>query len=272
MSFIAIFIALLIERFFDCSHLRYWGWYIKYQNVVMSKLTGKSPYMVLAGIVVPILLAILLAGYLVGGMDFGFVKLFFSIVVILYCFGPRNLWADTFVCLNAFSEGDAAIAEEKLKVTFGIAKASDPLVMQRQWVNVIFSEANNRVFAIVIWYAVAGLLGVVLYRLISLAIEELSVARQVKSYLDWPSVRVLSFLFALGGNYNRVFASWRSKVALGPEANEALLAECGMAALNSMSADKTPVDGSAEKEEITLLDRSFTIMLVVIAVLVFLLP
>jgi len=55
MSFAALFIALLIERFFDCSHLRNWAWYAKYQRMVAQKLSGQSPYVVLAALAVPFL-------------------------------------------------------------------------------------------------------------------------------------------------------------------------------------------------------------------------
>ena len=47
MTFIVILIALLIERFFDWSHLRYWRWYVAYQRIIMQKIPSVSPYLIL---------------------------------------------------------------------------------------------------------------------------------------------------------------------------------------------------------------------------------
>jgi membrane protein required for beta-lactamase induction len=282
MSFTAIFIALLLERFFDCSHLRNWSWYAKYQRMIMQKLQGQKPYVGLAATVIPIVIAVVILEMIISNVAFGFLKLAFSVFVILYCFGPRNLWADTFACLNALSDGDTGAAIDKLKISFGVLDNVDPPTLHRRLINAIFTQANRRVFALVFWFGIFGLSGVVFYRLISLFVPEAggdeidaqlsNSARQVESYLDWPSIRALTFVFALGGNFSRVLACWRAKAMLGPESNDALLSECGMAALTTASQETLPVDGSVEKEEISLLDRSLAIVLVVIAVLVFLIP
>lgn len=279
MSFTAIFIALLIERFFDCSHLRYWGWYPKLQRFMQQKLAGQSQAILLAATTIPVIIAVILLEWVLDDVGFGFFKLAFSVAIILYCFGPRNLWADTFACLNAITDGDASTAAEQLKKAFGISETEDAQKLHHRFVNAIFIESNRRVFATVFWFSFVGLLGVVFYRLISLSADDengssptSSVARQIESYLDWPSVRVLGFIFALGGNYHRVFTCWRSKVTRGPDANEALLTECGMAALNTPIQEKLPINGAIEREEISLLDRSLGIILVAIAVLVFLIP
>jgi|GEM_PF-1650179 len=277
MSFTAIFIALLIERFFDCSHLRYWGWLARYEAWLAGKLSHQSPYIVLAAAILPLVIIVMVIALLLDNVLFGFLKLAFSILLILYCFGPRNLWADMFACLNAIGEGDTTSAAEKLKVTFGIMP-SKPQEMHHQWLNAIFIQANRRVFAAIIWFSILGLPGIVLYRLISLLASDpfkentdpqiSHTASLIESYLDWPAVRALTFIFALGGNFGRVFTCWRKRVLSGVEANESLLVECGTLALNTTEM----TDGSAEKEEISLLDRSFGIVLVVIAVLVFLVP
>ena len=58
MSFIVHLIALLIERFFDWSHLRQWYWYSTYQRVIMKKIPGKTPYVTLAITIIPLLIVV----------------------------------------------------------------------------------------------------------------------------------------------------------------------------------------------------------------------
>lgn len=282
MSFSALFIALLIERFFDCSHLRRWDWFGKYQRLILQKLPGKSALVSLAAIVLPLTLGVFVIEHILSHTFFGFVRLAVSVLIILYCFGPRNLWADTYACLTAMTEGDAAALAEKLKVSFGITDTSNPQAMHKQWINTIFIQANQRAFANIVWFGFFGLFGVLLYRLVSVCVPEVGgedvdpqvsqAARQVQSYLDWPSVRVMGFVFALGGHFNRVFQVWRTKAMQGPEVNDALLTECGIAAMATAGQETLPIDGSAEKEELGLLDRAFVIVMIVVAVLVYLIP
>lgn len=282
MSFCAIFIALLLERFFDYSHLRHWRWFPAYQKFILGKCVGKSPAIVLAALIGLALIGLFIVEVLMAGVLFGFVKLFISFAIILYCFGPRNLWADIFACLIDIANGDARGLVEKLKVSFGVVPTNGPEVMHRELLTAVFIQANRRVFAIIFWFSLLGVYGVVAYRLLSLIVGEAGkehsdprvadLARQYEAYMDWPAVRVLGLLFALGGNFTRVFAVWRQSVSRGVEANDTLIVECGMSTLNAASLEVLPIDGSAEKEQVALLDRSFAIMLVFIALLVFWIP
>src|SRR5687767_10740942 len=121
MTFIVVLIALLIERFFDWSHLRKWNWYNIYQRAIVRQLPGQSPSVVLAAIIIPLLLAVIFIEFMVKGWLYGAIKLLFALFIFIYCLGPQNLWADTFACINALSQGDSHLASEKLKLTFGLS-------------------------------------------------------------------------------------------------------------------------------------------------------
>lgn len=292
MSFTAIFIALLLERYviYDMSPLRNWSWLAAYRKVICERMSGQAPHILLAGIVAPLVVGVILIQVLVYSVQYGFINLFYCLAVILYCLGPRNLWADVTTCLTALSEGDAGVLAEKLKQTFGIDKKSfdistggmDKQALHKQLLTQIFIQTNVRVFGIVFWYGLVGLAGVVAYRLIAIIAAEQggdetstamsTTAKQALGYLDWPAVRALSFLFALGGNFSKVFAAWMSKLMNGPETNETLLLDCGMASLNCVADSTLPEDGSAENEQLGVIDRSLAITMVILAVMVFIIP
>jgi membrane protein required for beta-lactamase induction len=80
-------------------------------------------------------------------------------------------------------------------------------------------------------------------------------------------VRLFACLLALGGHCVQVLACWRKKAGLSLHLNEVLLTECGAAALGGDDIAQAAEDGSVTKNAISLLDRSFIIMLVVIAIL-----
>lgn len=279
MSFTTIFVALLIERFFDFSHLRKLGWYAQLQRLISQKLPGQTPYIVLVATMLPLIIGVWLVGFILEDMLFGFVKLAFSVFVILYCLGPRNLWADLYAANSTLASGDVNEAASKLKSTFDITATQDAKQNHRELINHFFVAANRRVFAILFWYSCVGVVGVVLYRFLTLAASDeqsnnvpalTTAAAQADGYLNWPAIRLLTFIFALGGNFGRVISIWVKKVGSGPDANDALLLDCGNAALNSLDAEKIATDGTAEKEAISLFDRSLIITLVIVAVLVYL--
>jgi AmpE protein len=283
MTFIVIFIALLIERFFDWSHLRHWGWYNQYEHFILQRIpkNKKNPTMLFAAVVLPLLILMMLVEYLLTGVLYGFMSLVFDIAILIYCLGPQNLWADTFACVNALSQGDAHLAADKLKVSFGIADSQYKQTLHRHFLNNIFIQANHRVFAVAFWFAALGPAGAVLYRAMMVIATEtpkqgttsvfLQYARLMQAGLDWLPVRVFTFIFALGGHFSKVMAFWGKKAFKGVDENDVLLTECGTAALGLEDQPVLVEDGSVEKHAVSMLDRSFVIALalLLVGVLVF---
>lgn len=278
MTFIVTLIALLIERFFDWSHLRNWSWFAACQRFAGSKLTGKTANMVFAGSVLPIVVGVLILQVLLRESLYGVGGLVFDLLVLLYCLGPQNLWADTFACLNALVQGDAKSASDKLKSSFGLTDMSFAQSVHRHFLDSLFAQANQRIFAVVFWFFIFGPAGAVLYRLVSIAAaaplsdvvsaEMINSARKSEAILDWAPVRLLTFLFALGGHFAKVFVCWKRSVGAGLSGNQVMLTDCGLAALGFGEEDHLPEDGSVERNAVSLIDRTFVIALVMILLLV----
>jgi AmpE protein len=93
-------------------------------------------------------------------------------------------------------------------------------------------------------------------------------ALQLQQLLDWLPARVFAFIFALGGNFTKVFNIWKKQAGDGPQSNNTLLGDCGIAALDVVKSEQIPEDGTAENEALTLLDRVLVMSLVVLAMIV----
>lgn len=277
MTFIVTLIALLIERFFDWGHIRHWSWYTNYQRLIAKRLPGKAAYLVLAATIAPLLIAVLIVSAAFDGFLYGLASLLFQLFIVLYCLGPQNLWADAFAAINALVQGDAQTAADKLRVLFGVTTLSSAQTAHKGLLEQIFIQANSRVFAVVFWYVVLGPVGAVLYRTISLSSNEIpnqelspevaQTAHSAELVLDWLPVRAFTFIFALAGHFSQVVACWRKKVMLSAASNQEMLTSCGLAALGDEDNANIAEDGATEKEAISLLDRVFVIVLVMIAVL-----
>lgn len=276
MTFIITLISLIIERFFHWSQLRSWNWFNQYQRRMTDRVSNWPPYAILIAIILPPVLIVGLIDFVLTGYFYGVFKIIFGVLVLLYCMGPHNLWLQAYGSLNSLSGEDPSAAIEHAKKTFNITLPANSQAFHQAVTSAIFIEANQRIFAVIFWFVILGPIGAVAYRAISLCATkgELSVsasAMQVQRVLDWLPIRLLTFIFALGGHFTEVIHCWKKEAAHSPNLNDTMLVECGIAALDVRNDDLLPENGEAEKEALALLDRSFIIVLVILAITVIML-
>lgn len=273
MTFIITLFALLMERFFHWQHLRHWKWLNQYNQWLQTRTGAWPAYAILLMNILPLVIIIGLVGCFLSGWLHGLLKLIFGTVVLLYCLGPENIWVQAYRCINALNQEDNQQGLHDVQTMFGVSTAQ-PQSLHQAFVRALFSAANQRIFAVIFWFAVIGPMGAVLYRLLDIystkATPDLAkIAKMSVDILDWIPIRILTFLFALAGNFNDVFAIWKKKVLKDMSVNPVLLTDGGIAALD-VARGQIPEDGSAEIETLALLDRAFVIWLVVLAAIVLL--
>lgn len=274
MTFIITLIALVMERFFHWSHLRRWHWFARYQQWLGGRMGSGSSYLLLAMCVLPPVLMVGLVGRLLSGWWYGAFELLFGVLVLLYCLGTENVWAQSYACMSDLHKDDPKIAIDHVNTAFGTGVPENSQAFHQAFVRSIFLAAYQRVFAVMFWFVLLGPMGAVLYRMVALCSAEsslglTSVATQVERILTWVPVRILTVFFALGGHFTEVFAQWKLNALKGLASSDTLLTECGVAALAiTKNGLQLPEDGSAEKAALALVDRAFIIGLVILAFVV----
>lgn len=254
MTFVVTLIALLIERFFDWSHIRNWSWFLQLQRYIAQRLQGKHPGLIIAASVLPVAIIVALLAYILHGILYGVIGLIFDLAVLLYCLGPQNLWAEVF---GVTAKGNQAAADK----VFGVKN--------------IFIAANTRVLAVIFWYLFTGVSGAVIYRTIAILAKsgEPEDTRQfadtIEAILDWLPVRFFTFLFAAGPAFKKVLNCWTKNLPTGMSNNENMLTECGVAAIN-IDDVKNSANGAMQKAAINLIDRTLIILLVLVAIVILL--
>jgi AmpE protein len=271
MTFIVVLISLLIERFFDWSHVRQWRWFTRYQTWVSTRLKSWSAIVALLACVLPLVIVAGLIDSFLSGWFLGLLKLVFSIVILMYCFGPKNIWAEAYASLNLLSGDDPQAIVAHVQAKLGVTLPPDSQQFHRALISLFFTETNRRIFAVMFWFILLGPLGAVLYRTVDLCEKGLTTMRpamRLQSLLDWLPVRLFAILCALGGHFTEVLPYWKRYALASPRTNDACLTECGIAAVDVLDLQRMPEDGSAEKETLLLLDRVFIIALVILAMAV----
>ena len=242
MELFVIVLCLLSERFW--AHIRLhsrFHWFIAYGRrlsfIQSSAFSRLSPWVVLAFTVLPIWLGVMLVWQCFDHLLFGVLGLLFSFGIFYYCLGPVNPF------YPVHEKAAAHLTDDDL--------------------GVYLAQVNGQLFAVLFWYLVAGPLGLVAYRLISVSQGLPAVHREASIltlWLDWIPARMTALLYLLVGSFQAGFSVYRQHFLSRPAQNDLLLSQCGLAAL-SLEHRKKKSMRHAER----LVEHATILLLVVIA-------
>ena len=146
-------------------------------------------------------------------------------------------------------------------------------------------QANNRLIAVLFWFAILGPFGAMLYRLSSLAFdysrddpdrEAINLqAFHLLHILDWIPARLLAATYALVGNFDNVLLAWRhwSEDSRNQYASDAqgLLVLTGTGALGHTPEDPMPEEASdlppLVEDALSLVLRSLSIWVILLGII-----
>ena len=199
------------------ASLRHYGWYGDWLRWLGARFAAGSAWHGRWGLVLALLPPLLLVGLFQVALDeplFGLPGLLFSIAVLFYAWGPRDLDVDVDAIADA---RDARSRHDAAAWLFpdGTAPSLDGGAL----VGAVFRSAQRRWFGVLFWFLLLGPLGALLYRLLALSAEgeaarELPAenaagARTMLAILDWPVAQLMTLALALVGNFDTVLGAWR---------------------------------------------------------------
>lgn len=189
--------------------------------------------------------------------------LIFNLVIFFYALGPTEIVCTRRSPYNQ-EDGLACDALETSKPSeFDIAD--------------LLQRANERVFAVLLWFVLLGPAGAVLYKLTQVFHETAQEGNenfahmaphllQIKQVLEWLPVRLVSLCFALMGNFTNTFPTWLKSCMALPKDNHKYLTRCGMAALDM---EEKTIDNQQQAQAVTsLLERTTVALVALIGLMV----
>lgn len=231
MKILAILIAITLTHLFPMLYrYRGSGWlekYIRKANNQLSILPGWAG--VTSVVLLPLIplvmlwLVMQLSSALLGNLGI----FLLAIVVLLYCFGPRDLDADIKAYLQAETTADKCKAMAHLCGPACNTIAGDhehPIDDQADILNdsplmagAVFQQALRRWFAIIFWFAIAGIIGALAYRLIEwlshralpLSDQQRENFRTVCSAMEWPVAQLMTLSLAIAADFDSVYSAWK---------------------------------------------------------------
>ncbi len=251
MNFLVVFLALAVERFFpNLSEYRQLQWLWRYAQWLHRRL-GKTAWFGGVGAVamlwgVPTGMLAWVQWYGLG-RDSEFMYFLFSLLVLIWSLGPRNLGALVNHLIEARAHHDDDEARQLLSVLVGEQPWTSHSDSDRRVVETVLVDSCDWLFAILFWYVLLGPVGAAGYRLLWELLQHPSrlaawpdawrhVERFYTAALALPA-RWLVFCYAVTGDFVGALHGWRQwrhtdDAAPGYQRLRRLLRAGGFGALN----------------------------------------
>ena len=137
-----------------------------------------------------------------------------ALVVLIYSFGPRDLDTDVAEIVEAEDDEQRGKAMERVlrkPVPEGTEEARAAAV------EAVFREALRRWFGVIFWFAVLGIIGAFLYRMVdwlvnenhNLTEDQRGLFTRLLQIMDWPAAQLMTLSLAIATDFDSVFTAWR---------------------------------------------------------------
>jgi len=218
MTIIAILLAFALCHFIrELSQVRKQQWLADWIGIT-DRLFSKLPaWNDLTGFVVIVFLPLLALGLVNQFIfaAFGYLGIsLLAIAVLVYTFGPRDIDTQVADIIRAPDQDSQQVALGELLR----GEVPDDLETCRaKTVEAVFSESLHRWFGIIFWFALLGVVGAFMYRIVDwLACEKSSLTTaqkhlimRARQLLDWPAAQLMTLSLAIATDFDSVFIAWK---------------------------------------------------------------
>lgn len=258
ITLVAVVVALVLGHVAPAlvAAMRRFAWYAHWLQWLDRTFADGGPWRGRYGMALALTPPLLLVGLLQWSFDaklLGIVSLLLGIVVLVYCWGPRDLDIDVEAIIEAHDPVARAEAVARLRSVVAppldeINASPQPASLEAGLVETVFFSAMRRWFGVLWWFLLLGPFGALLYRLTALAADgefaarlpasTLAGARVLHALLDWPVAQLMTWSMALVGNFDPVFNAWRGAGGNTLQLDLGFLGAAARASVNSELAEE----------------------------------
>jgi membrane protein required for beta-lactamase induction len=221
MTLIAILISLLADKALPkLQDFRQFEWFTvltrRLRDATGSAGNGALGVLLATGLPT---LAVGLLYYLLNEL-FWLLGLGFAVLALLFFLGPKNLDDQIQAYIDARESGNTDGAHHAATGILHEKIPASAFQLTRAITESILVQANERLLAILFWFAILGPFGASLYRLSTLlrnvaakehdGSEFAQAAARLHATLDWVPARLSALGYAIAGSFVDAVANWRS--------------------------------------------------------------
>jgi len=250
-TLIAVIVVLLAGHSAQSlAALRRFDWLVEWRRYIDGLSEGDGGLNGRVGLLLIIGLPVLLIGLLQLALReslWGVPWFVFAVLVLFYCWGPRDLDLDVESIVDAPDAEHKRDAAASLLETDPAAASDSAALNGHALVEGVFNGALRRWFGPLFWFLLLGPAGALLYRISALLgsdsahadtpTAQRDAARWLLAVLDWPVAQLMTFALALAANFDAVFGAWRDWHAGGMRLDTGFLGAAARASVDIEIAD-----------------------------------
>jgi membrane protein required for beta-lactamase induction len=284
MTMLAILLGVILERFINhLDQFRTYQWFVEFAQWTRQRFEQKPYWNDTVAVLGILLIPVFVTGVVHRQLDnlftlFGFA---FSVIILLYCFGPRDLHEAARHFIHARERDDEHSAREYAATIIGEPLPEHDSELFAQIGRALLIATNQRLLAVFFWFVVLGPMGAILYRLSSILLREaskdynengngfLQTTRLLFAILNWIPAHLTAFCYAVIGSFVDAMHEWKrhkSFDVLDPDAANNMLVCTGLGSLR-MDADSISFDQSSLQHILELGFRTTVVWLTVLALI-----
>ena len=224
LTLIAVVLALVLGHVVpSLLDVRRYDWFIAWLRGFGRLLGGEGRWRSRFGLILLVglpALAVAALQLLLGDRGYGLPLFVFSLLALLYTWGPRDLDLDVDAVVEARDNEARRAAAATL-----FPEGGEPVIEGPSLVEAVFRCALWRWFGVLFWFLLLGAAGAIAYRLVSLSAQgearrtlpaaQSDAAVLFIALLNWPVAHLMTFGLALAANFDGVLAAWRDWHAQG---------------------------------------------------------
>jgi membrane protein required for beta-lactamase induction len=285
MALLVILLGIAIEKLVtSVENIRTFHWFTTYAQWLRHQLESWSLRQDTVILLIIIALPVIGVAFVYERLDDALVLLgfLFSVLVFVYCIGPRELHDRAHKFMEALERGEQteaqALAEEILE---GKPVPEDESRLIQEIDRALFVATNNSFLGVVFWFVVLGPVGAVIYRLSHVLLQHLGQQNDEEnsgfyqsnqllfSILNWIPAHLTALTYGIAGNFVDAMHHWRlhkSYDQLSPAASDNMLVDTGFGAIQ-IEPDIKVFDGQTIHDTLGLCRRAIIIWITIIAIL-----
>lgn len=279
MKLLILLLCLGLERYFRIGALlKRFHWFDYYSSFLLpisSKLAARNACLGFSVLLLPLVIAVSVFYFLFADLAFGLFGMLFSLLILLYCLGPDDLYHQLKGYFSAAEKGDDDEVRRHYLDVVGYEASGTESDVARSLTEAIIVQSNERFFAVIFWYIICGPIGSLIYRVTTLLnqrahaypdamLESSSKGKTLQAILDWIPVRLTALLYIVVGDFHASFPKWWHGVASGLSESRQWLLDCSLAALLNDPQQESSIQENTLA--LTMLDNALIVVLVLIAV------
>lgn len=177
----------------------------------------------------------------------GIAEAVFTLLILIYCLAPEDMDNRLDLYIRAVDEnvGSVDVQADNL---IDYSLVSDEDNNDIAIIKSVLIESHQRVFAVIFWFLILGIVGALMYRIVRELTEEhrgvrsgiADSTKDLLNILEWPSTRIMIIGLGLAGSLVDAFSGWKQSERLSFDVNNEVLTESGMGALQYMPEIEVP--------------------------------